>query len=256
MKHIDISYREVPIRLVYIDPEDDEVREEEVEEKLGSYLRGGGIVINAPTVTKAGKRYRIWAGRHRYRSQRDAGLKRIKVGVVTGATEDDMRILMLQENLYRKKVTDAMEQTVELVARLKREGYRPGPPGRSKYVSIQAKLAAELNINRSTASVYYNIADRAIPELREAYKAKKVTSSRAAVISKLPPDEQAAALADELAKRGGGRSFDGYAYASLSKAARMLEANRGQPLSQHRLAALMQLVGKVQEALRGLRVTA
>ncbi|MGV6875902.1 hypothetical protein ACUSIJ_24855 [Pseudochelatococcus sp. B33] len=148
--------------------------------------------VREPVVVFQG---RILDGRNRYMAARDLGLD-FPVADFDG-TDAEALNYVLSTNLHRRHLTESQRAAVAAKLANMRQGERTDlkPSANLQKVS-QAEAADMLNVSERSVATARKVIEQGAPDLIAAVEQGSVSVSAAAVVSKLPQEEQAAVMAE------------------------------------------------------------
>ncbi|WP_423207988.1 hypothetical protein E2974_12440 [Paracoccus yeei] len=138
---------------------------------------------------------RILDGRNRYMAARDLGLD-FPVADFDG-TDADARAYVLSTNLHRRHLTESQRAVVAAKLADMKQGERTDlhPSANLPKVS-QSDAADMMSVSERSVTTAKKVIEQGAPELVAAVEQGAVSVSAAAIMSDLPQDEQAAAVAE------------------------------------------------------------
>jgi N6-adenosine-specific RNA methylase IME4 len=142
-------------------------------------------------------------GRHRWRACRELGIHPTTRELPADTDEPEVLRYILSENLFRRHLTESQRATI--AARL--ETYRHGDNQHTEHLQLcitRSEAANKLNVSERSVASARVVLEHGATELVKAVEAGTIPVSTASVITELPPEEQAAVVA-ECRERGSSR---------------------------------------------------
>lgn len=138
---------------------------------------------------------RILDGRNRYMAARDLGLDFPVVDF--DGTEAEALAYVLSTNLHRRHLTESQRAAVAAKLANMRQGERTDLQHSANLLKVsQAEAADMLNVSERSVTTAKKVIEQGTPELIAAVEQGEVSVSAAAVVSELPPEEQAATVSE------------------------------------------------------------